>query len=206
MREDAWLGKPVELTEDEEGTSSPQASDTMLDLSACTGSRSEELGQRAGDTLMSPRSTKAPQASHGTHDGDTTHSPHSLHCQIHDWQGGTHAQKSRVEERKWRRRRRRAVAATATTMVEKGDGDGGWVREETRGRGRGVGGVRRAALCNCWCVGEGDEGIGFWVLYVRRVGHENCFAAEALFSSQNFVFLATVAFSFLFDKHCPITE
>ena len=29
---------------------------------------------------------------------------------------------------------------------------------------------------------------------------------KALFSWQNFGFLATVALSFLFDKHCPITE
>ena len=29
---------------------------------------------------------------------------------------------------------------------------------------------------------------------------------QALFSWQNFSFLATVALSFLFDKHCPITE
>ena len=29
---------------------------------------------------------------------------------------------------------------------------------------------------------------------------------KALFSSQNFGFFATVALSFLFDKHCPITE
>jgi len=28
----------------------------------------------------------------------------------------------------------------------------------------------------------------------------------ALFSSQKFWFLATVVLSFLFDKHCPITE
>jgi len=38
------------------------------------------------------------------------------------------------------------------------------------------------------------------IIYFRRR------LAKALFSLQKFWFLATVALSILFDKHCPITE
>jgi len=113
----------------EKATSSPRAPDAVLDLSACTGSRSEEMGQRAGDTLMSPRSTEAPQAGHGTLDGSTTHSPHSPHRQIRHGQGGRVWKRQVVLMRgnpgvgkgKWRRRRRRRRGR----VEEEGRGGGG---------------------------------------------------------------------------------
>ena len=55
--EDAWLGEPAELIEDaerpmairmEKATLSPRAPDAVLDLSTCTGSRSEEMGKERG--------------------------------------------------------------------------------------------------------------------------------------------------------------
>ena len=44
--------------------------------------------------------------------------------------------------------------------------------------------------------------------WVRGFMDRNDFFIDlgALFSWQNFGFWATVALSFLFDKHCPITE
>jgi len=46
----------------------------------------------------------------------------------------------------------------------------------------------------------------YWRVHWQEDAYGLFFLSKALFSLQNFWFLATVALSFLFDKYCPIME